>query len=194
MKNKKLQALIGAIKNIYTIIQSKLRLLTCWQQAVGKTDCTDDVCCDCKKENISCFDKKLNNMTGESNGVKEVRKFIDRITGVLNKQDEKNLGTFLINNGIDCFNPPLLFYNFRNEKIYIHFDKSFFYIIYYKNNEFILKKRSDLSEFEFNIIDDFGKYYLSIKGLKSMLPISKEIFGNNIIPFMENTINKLKNV
>ena len=43
MKNKKLQALIGAIKNIYTIIQSKLRLLTCWQQAVGKTDCTDDV-------------------------------------------------------------------------------------------------------------------------------------------------------
>ena len=50
MKNKKLQALIGAIKNLYTIIQSKLRPLTCWQQAVGKTDCTDDVCCDCKKK------------------------------------------------------------------------------------------------------------------------------------------------
>ena len=43
MKNKKLQALIGAIKNIYTIIQSKLRLLTCWQQAVEKTDCVEDV-------------------------------------------------------------------------------------------------------------------------------------------------------
>ena len=50
MKNKKLQALIGAIKNIYTIIQSKLRLLTCWQQAVEKTDCVEDVSCDCKKK------------------------------------------------------------------------------------------------------------------------------------------------
>ena len=83
-------------------------------------------------------------------------------------------------------------YEFRNEKIYIHFDKSFFYIIYYKNKEFILKKRSDLSEFEFNIIDDFGKYYLSIKGLKSMLPITKELFGNNVIQLIENKINEFK--
>ena len=45
IRKNKLQALIGAIKNLYTIIQSKLRLLTCWQQAVGKTDCVDDVCC-----------------------------------------------------------------------------------------------------------------------------------------------------
>ena len=58
MKTKnRLQALIGAIKNIYTIIQSKLRLLTCWQQAVGKTDCTDDVSCDCKKKNISIINE-----------------------------------------------------------------------------------------------------------------------------------------
>ena len=54
-RKNKLQALIGAIKNCY--IQSKLRLLTCWQQAVEKTDCVEDGCCDCKKNNISWTDK-----------------------------------------------------------------------------------------------------------------------------------------
>ena len=39
-RKNKLQALIGANKNCY--IQSKLRLLTCWQQAVGKSDCVED--------------------------------------------------------------------------------------------------------------------------------------------------------
>ena len=77
MKETKLQALIGAIKNLY--MQSKLRLLTCWQQAVGKTDCVDDVCCDCKKNIILDGNFDINNMALDRNDYILANEIVDKI-------------------------------------------------------------------------------------------------------------------
>ena len=90
MKNKKLQALIGAIKNIYTIIQSKLRLLTCWQQAVGKTDCVEDVCWDCKK-NVLYWNERIDK---NSKYFMEHRDRIDKIK-IVSDLIEKSIKTII---------------------------------------------------------------------------------------------------
>ena len=54
-----------------------------------------------------------------------------------------------------------------------------------------MKKRGDVSKFNFKIIDDFGRFYLSIEGLKAMIPITRELFGDNVIEIMEKKMKEL---
>jgi hypothetical protein len=122
----------------------------------------------------------------------KIRSYIDKFKDFFKRKNEEDLGNFLLNNGIDCIQLPFMFYDFRNEKIFIHFDKTFYYIIYHQNNEYILKKRAEISDFEFKIIDNFGNYYLSINGLKSMLPITRDLFGNNLEKTITDKIKYLK--
>ena len=191
-RKNKLQALIGAIKNLYTIIQSKLRLLTCWQQAVGKTDCVEDGGCDCEKENISCFDKKLNNMTGESNAGKEVRRFIDGFMSVFKSNSENSLNEYLKNNNISNSIDSILFYDNKNERAYLHFDNEFFYLIYLQNGKYNIALKGLKSEFKYEIVNSFSRFYLSIKGVKSLIPISDKLFFGNTKNLIEESINKVK--
>lgn len=136
--------------------------------------------------NIGRFEKKCGGMSE-----KNMRHYIDKFREFFKKQNEKNLGDFLINNGIDCAQLPFMFYDFRKEKVFIHFDKTFYYIIYFTDGEYIMKKRGDVSKFNFKIIDDFGRFYLSIEGLKAMIPITRELFGDNVIEIMEKKIKEL---
>jgi len=157
--------------------------------------CPKPLCVSLKKdtkEQIDCKDKNGRFEGNNENMSENMRHYIDKFREFFKKQNEKNLGDFLINNGIDCIQLPLLFYDFRKDKVFIHFDKTFFYIIYFTNGEYIMKKRGDISNFNFKIIDDFGRFYLSIEGLKSMIPISRELFGENLIEVIENKIKELQ--
>jgi len=142
--------------------------------------------CLCEKEKSYKFEKNKKDMS------EVMRHYIDKFREYFKNINEKNLGDFLINNGIDCIQLPFLFYDFRNEKVFIHFDKTFFYIIYFTNDEYIMKKRGDISNFNFKVIDDFGRFYLSIEGLKSMIPVSRELFGENIVEVIESKIKELR--
>ena len=132
MKNKKLQALIGAIKNIYTIIQSKLRLLTCWQQAVGKTDCVDDVSCDCKKNKLSCFDKISKMKILRKLGFKDFYKY-DEIVSMLVEDDSQQVFTK---------RQYVLFMKTESERLWMIGSKTHIYFVFDTGSKYeILYKR-----------------------------------------------------
>lgn len=71
-----------------------------WQQAVEKTDCVEDVSCDCKKENISCFEKYLNlindyyngNIVDFMNDKEEYGKKIERLKVLINETKSRIIG------------------------------------------------------------------------------------------------------
>ena len=189
MKNKKLQALIGAIKNIYTIIQSKLRLLTCWQQAVEKTDCVEDVCCDCKKKNISCYDKKLNNMTGESNAGRDTRNFINLTKDFFDKRKLLDYVSEMYDiNVTDTSKVLLLFENNKQRTFLIKYETEFL-IINDNKGDIKLSLRNKWEKLIY-IIEETKEYYVMIfQYFKPPLKISKKLFADREI--INEKINRL---
>lgn len=143
-------------------------------------------------------EKNKNSDIGDGNKkcfcMSEMRKYIDKFAEFFKKNREETLSKFLQANNISSSNKTILFFDKHNERAYLHFDNESYYIIYEINSKFQIKKRGLKNNFEYKIINEYGRYFLFINELKNPLPISEQLFYDKVEDLLTSEINSKKDV